>query len=207
MTIEERKGETARRGDWYQTFTGREVYPLDMRPEDVDIQDIAHSLAHICRFNGACRVFWSVAEHSLQVSEYLNELRLAARAVLDQANTQVLAWGLMHDASEAYIGDIVRPVKRSLVGVSEIEEHIQKVIAERFGLPWPIPEVVKLADEVLLATEARDFMASPPRPWGLRAKPWSRDLRVRIDTQQAVRLKFKRAAMNLGIVTKEEAGL
>ena len=88
---------TVRTGDWTQTFAGIQFYPFDPRPDEVKIKDIAHALSMICHFNGHTREFFSVAQHSLMVS-YL----LPAEHKL---------WGLMHDSAEAYIGDMIRPIK------------------------------------------------------------------------------------------------
>jgi len=141
---------------WVQTYTGRQFWPLDPRPEDVDLRDIAHSLAMQCRFNGHCRRFYSVAEHSVLVSEALPH--------------DLQAWGLMHDAAEAYIGDHPRPIKTD--ATKAVEERLLGVIAERFGLPWPIPPEVFEADLRMLATEARYLMGPPPASWGLDAEPY-----------------------------------
>src|SRR5690242_11754504 len=88
-----------RRGDWMQTYTGRRFWPLDPRVDDIDIGDIAHHLSLVCRFAGACREFYSVAQHCVGVS-YVCDPKDAL-------------WGLLHDAAEAYVGDMVRPLKRS----------------------------------------------------------------------------------------------
>jgi hypothetical protein len=140
---------TKNRGDWCQVFTGKAVYPLDLRPEDIDPLDIAHSLALQCRFNGHCKRFYSVAEHCLRVLRYVRGTTLGPLELEHK-------WALMHDAAEAYMTDIPRPIKRSISGWKGIEEDIERVISERFGIPLPIPDVVKHADGVLLATEARD---------------------------------------------------
>jgi len=143
--------------DWIQTFSGRKFHSLDPRPDDIFTEDIAHSLANLCRFNGHCLKYYSVAEHSVRVSRMLpDEFKL---------------WGLLHDASEAYLTDLPRPVKRRLAEFNEIEERLQAAIAVRFELPWPMPDQVKHADNVLLATEARDLMAAPPEPWNLGVDP------------------------------------
>ena len=83
-----------RKGDWFLTYTGRQFWPLDPRPEDICIRDIAHHLSLCCRFNGACRVHYSVAQHSVMVANILP--------------APLRFWGLMHDATEAYVGDMVR---------------------------------------------------------------------------------------------------
>ena len=78
-----------RRGDWIQTYLGIQFWPLDPRPEEVMLFDIAHSLSNMCRFTGHCREFYSVAQHSVIVSQNVPR--------------EDAAWGLLHDASEAYM--------------------------------------------------------------------------------------------------------
>lgn len=136
---------------WTQTFTGRQFWLLDPQLEDVCIEDIAHALALQCRFNGACLQFYSVAEHSVRVSRIVSP-----EYALD---------GLLHDAAEAYVGDIIAPLKRCLPDFGGIERHIMRCVCERFGLLWPIMPQVKAADRVMLATEARDLMAPHPAEW------------------------------------------
>lgn len=147
-----------RKGDWIQCASGKRFWPLDPRPEDIVPEDIAHALAHLCRFNGHSRSFYSVAQHSIEVS-------LACPACPLHA--------LLHDAAEAFVADLSRPVKKSLraLGVSifdHIEGRIMDCVWERFGLEIPdeanqIQAHIDAADLCLLATEARDFM-SPLHP-------------------------------------------
>lgn len=87
------------RSDWMQTYTGRVFWPLEPRPEDVDIVDIAHALANLCRYGGHSKVFYSVAHHSVLVSQ-----------IVPPADA---LWGLMHDSAEAYVIDLIRPIKHS----------------------------------------------------------------------------------------------
>jgi uncharacterized protein len=142
--------ELERKGDWMQTYTGKKFWPLDPRAEDVDIEDIAHSLALSCRFNGHCNVFYSVAQHSVFVSELVPSERLAA---------------LLHDSTEAYFGDIIRPIKRDLVGIEEIEGNLRRAISEHFGIGRYNKEDIAHADNVALYTEMRDLMGKPPETW------------------------------------------
>lgn len=147
-------------GDWIQTHTGVEFYPLDPRPEDIRIEDIAHSLSLQCRFAGHCREFYSVAEHCVRVSR--------------EVPREVALWGLLHDAAEAYLVDLPRPLKRfSEMGrlYKEVEERLLTVVCERFGLPLPEPDIVKHFDTVLLMTEKRDLMCAAPKPWEDTAEP------------------------------------
>lgn len=129
-----------------RTYTGKRVDPLDLQPEDIDIRDIAHSLSQQCRFGGHTRHHYSVAQHSVLVSRYC----LPEDAL----------WGLLHDASEAYVVDLPRPVKHAdeLAAYREIERRAMGVICDRFGLPRETPWSVKQTDDILCATEQRDLM-------------------------------------------------
>ncbi len=142
---------------WIQTWTGKQVDPLAAHATDIDIRDIAHALSMLCRFNGHCRTFYSVAEHAVRVSYAVPE---------DDA-----LWGLLHDAAEAYVTDLPRPVKQRLPAFSDIEDALLAVIMASYGLPWPMPAAVAEADDRLLATELRDLMGPPPEPWGLNVEP------------------------------------
>jgi 5'-deoxynucleotidase YfbR-like HD superfamily hydrolase len=163
-----------RKGDWSQTYTGRQFWPLDPRPEDVCLEDVAHHLSNICRFGGACGMFYSVAQHAVLVSTVAE--RRAIQACVPPSDVQRLALhGLHHDDAEAYIGDMVRPLKRFIPQFVEIEDAIvERAIAPHFGLEsWLMKSaVIKAADEILLATEARDLMGGQSAgKWALRAEP------------------------------------
>lgn len=137
---------------WIQTYTGRQFWPLDPRPEDVDILDIAHHLSNACRFAGAVHKFYSVAQHSVLVSEIVpKEMALV---------------GLLHDAPEAYMGDLVKPIKshRDFYEYVRYEKQLWYAVTAQFGLPEHIPDEVHEADGRALVTERRDLL--PPRPPG-----------------------------------------
>lgn len=136
---------------WIQTYTGKAFRPLDPRPEDVCIEDIAHALSLTCRFAGHCKSFYSVAQHSIIVSQIV-----PPRDSL---------WGLMHDAAEAYLADIAGPVKREMPDFVEMENRILVAIAKAFDMDWPMPKSIKIADNILLSTERRDLMRDPPYKW------------------------------------------
>jgi len=145
-----------RRGNWIQTYTGRAYWPESPLAQDVFIEDIAHHLALLCRYTGACSRFYSVAEHSVLVS-----------LLVDKKHALT---GLLHDATEAYINDISRPVKRAagMEGYRQLEALNWSAIALRFGLPIDIPDEVHCADEFALFHERAALL--PPSPdyleWG-----------------------------------------
>lgn len=151
-------------GNWIQTYTGVAFYPLDPRVEDVRIEDIAHALALQCRFAGACRVPYSVAEHSARVANHVETAICLSN--LQQRYETVLA-ALLHDASEAYLVDVPSPIKSELKGYAEIEKRVQKTIFLAFGIGSHLrfSRDIKRADATLLATEKRDLMGSDPQPW------------------------------------------
>ena len=142
---------------WIQTYTGKQFYPLSPRAQDVDIRDIAHALSMQCRFNGHCKIYYSVADHSVRVSH-----AVPAEHAL---------WGLLHDAAEAYLTDLPRPVKKLMPTFEAMEDQLLDFLLKQFGLSMPMPHPVQVADETLLATEARDVMAPPPADWQLRYGP------------------------------------
>lgn len=150
---------------WIQTYTGKKFSPLNPQAADVDIRDIAHALALKCRFCGHCRVFYSIAEHSVRVSRILP-------AHLAMA-------GLLHDAAETYLADMGRPVKHAMYvhragqieSFTVVEDRLLEVIAHALHLPPIDYEAIAEAYTILLATEARDLMAPPPEPWELGVAP------------------------------------
>lgn len=137
---------------WIQTFGGGQFWPLAPRARAIDIRDIAHSLSLLCRFNGHCRGFYSVAEHSLHVA-----------ALLEPA---FAPWGLLHDAAEAYLSDLPRPLKSLLPDYGRAENKVLRAVARRFHLDWPMPPCVKAVDGTLLATEKLALMGPEPASWG-----------------------------------------
>ena len=107
------------------TYTGNKIDPMNMTASDISIQDIAHALSLTCRGGGHVSYFFSVAQHSINC---MNEAK--ARGWSERLQLACL----LHDASEAYISDIIRPVKAHLSNYLEIESSIMNVILERFGL-------------------------------------------------------------------------
>jgi uncharacterized protein len=144
---------------WIQTHSGRRFTPTNPNPDAIVIQDIAHALSMQCRFSGHSKYFYSVAQHSVLVS-YI-------------CDSQDALWGLLHDASEAYLVDVPRPIKRSgqMQAYIDFEHKVQEAVCRRFGLPMAEPPSVKKADTALLYTEARDLMAPFHSDWEQKVDP------------------------------------
>lgn len=150
-----------RNGAWMQTYSGITFWPCDPQPEDITIEDIAHALAHQCRFGGHCKRFYSVAEHSALVS-------------LHGSSRDICKAALLHDASEAYLVDVPRPVKRALAEYRDIEHRLNLCIAERFGVEYPWPGEIHQLDNAILADEREQIMNRHPaskEEWGAPSDP------------------------------------
>lgn len=150
-----------RKGNWIKTYTGRRFYAQDPQAQDITLMDIAHALSNLCRFTGHGREFYSVAQHSLLVTELLEK---------KGCPTKILLYAILHDASEAYLNDIAKPFKDLLPQYIDMEHSVQNVIWERFGLPQPTEEeypLVKYADNVLLINEIEQMMGKDE--WDLPA--------------------------------------
>ena len=179
------------RAPYIQTWTGLAFPLLEPDPAKVTARDLAAALSKICRYTGHCRAFYSVAQHSVLVANNLPVTPDGALAL----------YGLLHDAHEAYVGDLSSPLKRALeqaagaAFLKPVTQAIDRAIHEAFGIDWPpgdaIVDRVKRADLQALATEKRDIMALPvkgeadwavepdwgidlPPPWShIQINPWS----------------------------------
>lgn len=165
-----------RDGDWMQTIGGRPYWPLDPRPEDVDIEDICWALSHMCRFTGHVKRFYSVAEHSVLVS------LIVPREQALQA--------LLHDATEAYLMDVARPVKKGLSNYASIELRNWIAIAERFSVPVKMHPLVKIADDAVLMAGKRALLRPSATPWSILAQP--ADVRIWAHGPRVARWRFMR---------------
>jgi len=163
----------SRVGQWFQTYTGRKFWPVSPRVGDFDIKDIAHHLANICRFGGAVKKFYPVAAHCVHVS-FLVPPQFAFE-------------GLMHDAPEAYLGDVIRPLKYQMPQYLHIEAQVWSILARQFGLQFQISPEVKLADNVALVTERRDLLIHTDNRWSIELE------RLQPDKKHIVAMSPKKA--------------
>jgi uncharacterized protein len=146
-------------GSWIQTYSGRRFNPIEPDYRAIVLQDVAHALSRLCRFNGHSQHLYSVSQHSVLVSHICDR--------------QDALWGLLHDASEAFISDLSAPIKHSGMVDSfiEVEKKLQQAICQRFSLTIEEPPSVKQADMKLLATEARDLLGNLHPDWSLSVEP------------------------------------
>lgn len=176
---------------WLPTHSGRKIYVDSPRPEDIVLDDIAHSLAMQCRYNGHCKFFYSVAQHSVLVARCL-------RFRFGITDERVLRTGLLHDAAEyGGCGDMLHPTKRmiqkvdefitklkrlqpehlsdelqELVTWHEIERRTEAAIARRFDLVYPFPPEIRKADLAVTAMEKEFLFDDPWTEWVIDAEPF-----------------------------------
>lgn len=136
---------------WIQTFTGGKFSFDNIEQNEIDILDIAHALSNQCRFSGHVRYFYSIAEHSYHCS-----FLVPAEYALD---------ALLHDASEAYIVDVPKPLKYLLPDYCRIEDRVMAHIASVFGIQYPFHESIKAADIAMLYAERNCLLTAPPQEW------------------------------------------
>lgn len=133
------------------TYSGKRFFPLDPRAVEISLDDIAHGLANTCRYSGQCQHYYSVATHSVYVSEELAD-----------EPPQVQLYGLLHDAAEAYVGDVPRPLKAELDGFEHVEADIREAVWTHLRVRPPTDEewaTVMAADDRLLRFEADTLLA------------------------------------------------
>ena len=149
-------------------------------PEKIRLEDIAWALAYICRFNGHVRFHYSVAQHSL----------LVAQLVQRRHGPRLALTALMHDAAEAYLGDMISPLKLILPDFKKLEEVLAKAIAAKFGLVHPEPAEVKLADLAVLAAEREQVIAPTDKTAWRELPAPPKDVLIEELQPQAVRRMF-----------------
>jgi len=158
---------------WIQTYTGKAYDLLTPTVEQVCIEDIAHALSNLCRFTGHAREFYSVAQHCTYVARIVEDLWRHDHGG-DACPAPVLLAALMHDASEAYVGDSATPLKVAMRAVDPhageaspydvIEARAHAVIVRRFGLDTSHAQIIKRADVDALCAERLQLLGPSPRP-------------------------------------------
>ncbi len=143
-------------GDWMMTRSGTRFYPLDPRPNEIHIADIIHHLARVCRYGGAVLGHYSVAEHCCHLADFFTG-PWPGHSV---DKTGYARAALLHDAAEAYIGDLIRPIKPNLPEFAAIEAPLEQMIWLRFGLPRTLPAAVKAADTAIIGDERRALFSA-----------------------------------------------
>ena len=142
-----------RKGDWIMTFTGVHYWPLDPRPEEVSVVDIAHHLSMMPRYHGATKHPYSVAQHSVLMAGHLLER---------QDNKKLALIALFHDAAEAYLHDLPRPVKNFIHGYEELEQLNLRAIAAYIGVDsLEKPALVHELDLRICVDESQALMHAP----------------------------------------------
>lgn len=174
------------------TFTGRVFYPLNPSPEDVDPIDIAHSLSNQCRYTGHTKFHYSVATHTVLIYDYVKSLGY---------EQDVLTQVVVHDAGEAYLLDLAAPLKHHPEGFGdrfrEVEDAIELVICERFGVERPFDPIVKEIDLQLRESEMNQLF-----PAGAERRHWGEDLSIRIPqwTPMEGKIQLERRMEECGLI-------
>lgn len=155
-----------------ETYTGRAFYPLEPKIEALSIIDIAHALSNQCRYSGHTAFFYPVAQHCSLLADFV--VRNGGRPI---DALQIL----MHDAAEAYIVDVPRPVKKSMPNYREWDDHLSGLIRQWMGFEGPEPEWIRALDGRIIADERAQLLTRSPNDWGMRAnsplgigiQPWT----------------------------------
>jgi hypothetical protein len=167
--------------EWILTYTHKKFHVLNPKPEDIDIRDIARALSMTCRFSGHVNSFWSVASHSILVSELVSQ---------EHALT-----ALLHDAAEAYLTDIPTPIKRSM-GMAkeyrEMEDRVLSVIMQKYGGCYPLPDEVEFVDHNIVGSEAIELFNEFP-DWVVERKLHLFDVPIKpVGPEEAEKMFLKR---------------
>lgn len=183
--------------DWMMMPSGRHVFPLHVKLEDIDIDDMSHNLGQICRYNGSVDDFYSVAEHSFNISNALRR---------DGAPPLVQLQGLLHDAPEYITGDMIRPLKNALAlevpaaaaFLKQVDRRIADLIAEKYQLGTFDPRVHEYDDRII--NDEKSFLFGTGKPWDHGGKPLDIDLACwgPVEARRRFRHRFYRLWSELG---------
>lgn len=175
-----------------ETFSGKYFTIRDPQPEMIVLEDIAHGLSQLCRFVGQCEKLYSVAEHSVHVVQDLRNRGLPVH---------VQRAGILHDAAEAYLGDVSRPLKKSLISYSQYEKKAMRAIHEKFKVIISPPEEREViqSDIAVLRTEAATIMRSRGRTWPFGSTP-AADVNIQCWGPEQAKAEFLEECENVGIL-------
>jgi hypothetical protein len=193
-------------GGYFVTYTGEIIYPDDIKPQQINIVDIAHHLSNIRRYGGALpfKINYTVAEHCIHIAEY----------ALKYYNKETARVGLMHDAAEAYLGDIIYGLKEHLPEYHRLERKLEITLAEKYSLPilittpfngipllgGPVLQVVKDLDRRIVLDEARGLM--PQHIWMFERINKHEPLGIKITGrmgQEEIKARFLELCEELGV--------
>ena len=147
-------------GEYLLTFSGKQFYVADPQPDSILIEDIAHGLSNLCRFVGAVKSFYSVAQHSLLVEEEVE--RVIGK---DDWTVVVRLKALIHDAPEYITNDCARPVRRMIPAFNRLDSRIWNVVCQKFNLEPKWESVIADADDTILLAERRDLLVPSSYHW------------------------------------------
>lgn len=167
---------------WIETFSGKQISYVEPDVNQICIEDISHALAHICRFNGHSVRMYSVAEHCCLMADYA--------ASTGKYHSYEVIEVLMHDAAEAYITDIPRPLKLLLPDFKLIEERLEIKIAKRFNMLYPRDPYIKELDNRILLDEREQVMNKSQHHWNLIGATEPLGVEVRFWTPYQAKLEF-----------------
>ena len=180
---------------WIQTYRGKVMDVFDPDITQIDIIDIAHSLSNQCRYNGHCDHFYSVARHCCLCASIMavdprsmyrmrwSRKRKQYEISSDQdkwspdMHRQIVFHALMHDAAEAYVGDMPRPIKRKFPEFKKIEASLMDMVISRMGMvpleTFPgVAELIHQIDMRMCVTERDAMLSEPPIDWNLDYEPY-----------------------------------
>lgn len=166
---------------WIETYTGRMVTPADPDSTTLSITDIAHALSNKCRYSGHTLSFYTVAEHSWLMAQYLLD---------SNDDTEAARWALIHDAVEAYLPDVPRPLKPFIQNWKELEENMERAVKAHFE-EYPnaaVEGLVHSIDTRILLAEAAVLLPSGGRRWEIPVTPLP--VRLRCWSPAIARINF-----------------
>jgi hypothetical protein len=193
---------------WIQTFTGQRFCPAAPDVEHINLEDIAHALSNLSRYCGHSSSFYSVAEHSILVASEMVKLVSGDEGkdvwslwdtVVPETELQMIHSAFLHDAPEAYVGDVTSPLKRLCKGYRIIEKRVELAVQKRFNLKFALDiEEIGKCDIAVFLAEKVQLMGDEVAPWGVSGEP-AEVGKLDCWTPHKAKEMFLRAAKCLGL--------